>query len=111
MDIKFVYMTAGDIKEAEKIGKLLVEQRLAACVNIMDNMNSIYRWEGEIQNDREVVMIAKTTQACIPRLVDEVTSLHSYECPCIEVLSVTGGNAEFMKWIMGEVEKTGSSGR
>ncbi|MBC8393963.1 MAG: divalent-cation tolerance protein CutA [Deltaproteobacteria bacterium] len=62
MNTNLVYMTAGSKEEARKIGKALVTSRLAACVNIIDNMNSFYMWEGELQDDNEVVMLAKTTE-------------------------------------------------
>jgi periplasmic divalent cation tolerance protein len=83
MAINFIYMTAGNKAEAQKIGKALVESRLAACVNILDNMHSIYRWEEKIQQDSEVVLIAKTTDRRVSQLIDKVKSLHSYDCPCI----------------------------
>ena len=62
MNVNFIYMTAGSKDEAKKIGKELVISGLAACVNILDNMNSVYMWEGKVQVDTEVVMIAKTTE-------------------------------------------------
>jgi periplasmic divalent cation tolerance protein len=88
MPVNFIYMTAGSKTEAQKIGKALVESRLAACVNILDNMQSIYRWEEKIQEDAEVVLIAKTTDPLVPQLIDKVKSLHSYDCPCIVSLPV-----------------------
>ena len=103
MKINFIYMTVGDKEEAKKIGKALVTSRLAACVNILENMNSIYMWDGEIQDDREVVMIAKTTEERIPQLVEKVKSLHSYDCPCIVSLPVVKGHQPFLDWIAGEV--------
>ena len=103
MSVNFIYMTAGSKSEAQKIGKALVESRLAACVNILDNMQSIYRWEGELQQDSEVVLIAKTTDTLISQLIDKVKSLHSYECPCIVSLSVSGGYPPFLDWIQSEV--------
>lgn len=99
MGINFIYMTAGNKEEAKKIGKALVAAKLAACVNILDNMNSIYMWEGELQDDAEVVLIAKTTEACVPQLVEKVKSLHSYDCPCIVSLPVLGGHKPFLDWI------------
>jgi periplasmic divalent cation tolerance protein len=104
MDINFVYMTAGSKEEARKIGKELVMARLAACVNILDHMNSFYWWDGEIQDDTEVVMIAKTTAARVPDLVKKVKSLHSYDCPCVVSLPVAGGHPAFLDWIAGEVK-------
>jgi len=100
MKINFVYMTAGSKDEAKKIGKELVASRLAACVNILDNMNSFYLWEGEIQDDTEVVMIAKTTEDSIPELIEKVRSMHSYDCPCIVSLPVLGGYQPFLDWIV-----------
>ena len=100
MKTNFVYMTAGSKDEAQKIGKELVAARLAACVNILDNMNAIYLWQGEIQNDAEVVMIAKTTEDRIPQLIKKVESMHSYDCPCIVSLPVLGGYQPFLDWIV-----------
>ena len=103
MKINFIYMTVGSKEEARKIGKELVTTRLAACVNILDNMNSFYRWEGKIQDDTEVVMIAKTTEERVPDLIKKVKSLHSYDCPCIVSLPVAGGHQPFLDWIAGNV--------
>jgi periplasmic divalent cation tolerance protein len=105
MTVHFIYMTAASKAEARKIGKALVESRLAACVNILDNMQSIYRWEEKIQEDSEVVLIAKTTETLVPRLIDKVKSLHSYDCPCIVSLPVIDGYPPFLDWIKTEVEK------
>jgi len=104
MDINLVYMTAGSKDEAKTIGKQLVQSRLAACVNIIDHMNSVYMWEEEIQDDQEVILIAKTTRERVPELVEKVKSLHSYSCPCIVGLPVLGGNQAFLDWIADEVK-------
>ena len=103
MQIYFVYMTAGSKDEARSIGNALVSAKLAACVNIFDNMNSIYMWQGELQDDREVVLIAKTTAERTPALIEKVKALHSYDCPCIVTLPAAGGNPAFLEWIAGEV--------
>lgn len=105
MAINFIYMTAGSKAEAQKIGKALVESRLAACVNILDNMQSIYRWEQKIQEDSEVVLIAKTTEPLVSLLIDKVKSLHSYDCPCIVSLPVLDGYPPFLDWIHSEVKR------
>ena len=104
MGINFIYMTAGNKEEAQKVAKALVTSKLAACVNILDNMNSVYMWEGKIQEDTEVVLIAKTTQARVPELVEKVKSIHSYDCPCIVSLPVSGGHNPFLDWIAAEVK-------
>ena len=105
MAVNFIYMTAGSKTEAQKIGKALVESRLAACVNILDNMQSIYRWDEKIQEDSEVVLIAKSTETLVPQLIDKVKSLHSYDCPCIVSLPVLDGYPPFLDWVRTEVKK------
>ena len=105
MAVNFVYMTAGSKAEAQKIGNALVEGRLAACVNILDNMQSIYRWEERIQQDTEVVLIAKTTDTLVSVLIDKVKSLHSYDCPCIVSLPISNGYPPFLDWVHAEVKK------
>lgn len=104
MKVNFIYMTAGSREEARKIGKALVISRLAACVNILDNMNSLYMWQGKVQDDSEIVLIAKTTEDRVPQLIEKVKSLHSYECPCIVSIPVSGGNQAFLDWIAEEVK-------
>lgn len=100
MKINFVYMTAGSKDEARIIGKELVASRLAAAVNILDNINSFYRWNGEIHDDTEVVLIAKTTEDRIPELIEKVKSMHNYDCPCIVSLPVLGGHQPYLDWIV-----------
>jgi periplasmic divalent cation tolerance protein len=104
MEINFIYMTAADKAEARMIAGELVAAGLAACVNILEGMNSIYMWQGEIQEDSEVVLIAKTTRACVPQLVEKVNSLHSYDCPCIVSLPVSDGHRPFLDWVVAEVK-------
>jgi periplasmic divalent cation tolerance protein len=104
MNINLIYITAGNKVEARTLGRALVESKLAACVNIIDNMNSMYVWQGEIQDDKEVILIAKTTEAKVPELLEKVKALHSYDCPCILSIPVSGGNKEFMDWIANEVK-------
>jgi len=101
--IQFVYITAGDKTEARLIGKTLVESRLAACVNIIDQMTSLYRWEGRIQEDQEVILIAKTTGKNVPALKKKVKEMHSYDCPCIVCLPVAEGYEPFLEWIQEQV--------
>jgi periplasmic divalent cation tolerance protein len=103
MGIVWVYMTATDTAEARKIGKALVESDSAACVNIIDGMLSIYRWKGEVQEDREVVLIAKTTAEKTAQLKKKVVEIHSYDCPCILVFPVSDGHAPFLQWIEDQV--------
>lgn len=97
-----IYITAGDAEEARRIGKALVEARLAACVNLIEGMKSLYWWEGAVQEDAEVVMIAKTRAALVEPLTAKVLELHSYDCPCVVAVPITGGNPAFLEWIAGE---------
>lgn len=92
------------MEEAEIIGRNLVSRKLAACVNIIDNMKSIYHWEGKIENGDEVVLIAKTKEALVDELSENVKALHSYKCPCIVSMPISGGNPDFLNWIRNETK-------
>jgi len=102
MKTTLIYITTRTMDEARAIGKELVSKRLAACANIIDNMNSLYWWKGEIQEDREVILIAKTVESLVRELIDTVKSMHSYECPCIVSLPIIDGNPAFLAWIAQE---------
>ena len=95
----WVYMTVGSFEEAKSIGQILVGQNLAACVNLLENMTSIYNWEDKMEESQEVIMIAKTRKTLMPKLIKKVNSLHSYDCPCILELPIQGGNPNFLSWI------------
>ena len=103
------YMTAGSMEEAKDIGRMLVKQNLVACVNLLENMTSIYKWKEELEEDCEVVMIVKTRKSLMPQLIKTVTKHHSYECPCILELPIQGGNTEFLRWVATETEQTEES--
>ena len=102
MSACFIYVTASDSEEARRIGRALVEARLAACANVIDRVTSVYWWQGEVQEGDEAVLIAKTREDLVDDLTAKVKKLHSYECPCVVALPVTGGNAEFLDWIAAE---------
>lgn len=102
MSACFVYVTAPDKAAALKIGRALVDARLAACANVFDGMTSVYRWQGRVQEDSEAVLIAKTRDELVPALTAKVRALHSYECPCIVALPVVGGSQAFIDWIEAE---------
>jgi len=100
------YITAKDKAQALSIGRALVEERLAACVNVIDNMASIYRWEGEINEDHEAVLIAKTSAEKFEPLTERVKQLHTYTCPCVISIPITGGNKEYLDWLDESMKKT-----
>lgn len=93
------YVTAASLKEAKKIGKALVTEKLAACVNIIKGMESIYQWEGKIESGHEIVLILKSRAPLKPRITKRIKELHSYTCPCIVFLPINSGNPQFLKWI------------
>jgi periplasmic divalent cation tolerance protein len=101
----FVYITTSDKEQARSIGRVLVEEHLAACVNIIDGMESIYYWNNSICEDKEALLIAKTREDLLIELTQRVKSLHSYECPCIIALPIISGNQEYLNWIEASTRK------
>lgn len=97
-------MTAGSSEEAAQIGDVLVTEHLAACVNLIHGMTSIYRWEGKAQHESETVLIAKTTKERVSALTERVNEMHSYDCPCIVVVPIEGGNTDFLNWVSGQLK-------
>ncbi len=98
MEYCSVYITAGSEEEAAEIGRKLIEERLAACVNILP-VKSIYRWRDDIEQEAEVVMFIKTRATLAEKVTERVKSLHSYEVPCIVVLPIKQGNPDYLRWI------------
>lgn len=103
-NLRLVYITTSSKEEAQKIGRRLVEERLTACVNIIGEMESIYRWHDEIKQETECVLIAKTTYHNVSKLTARVKELHSYECPCIISVPISEqeGNRDYQKWLIQE---------
>ncbi len=97
-----IYATFPSLAEAERIGGALVEQGLAACVNILPGMVSIYVWKGVQHRDQEVAMLIKTRAALAERAMDAVAKLHPYEVPALVVLPFSGGGQPFLRWIAGQ---------
>ena len=90
-----VYMTMATLEEADRIGEMLVSERLAACVNILGEVQSKFWWEGKVQSEREVAMTAKTSPRQLDSLVARVHELHSYDCPCVVALPSLVGIPRF----------------
>lgn len=97
-----VYTTFPAIEAAEATARLLVEQRLVACANILPGMISVYRWAGELERGEEVAVLLKTTREKAEAVVAAVRALHPYEQPAILVLPVAGGDAGYLRWIADE---------
>ena len=102
MELRLVYVTAGSEDEAADLAQMLVAERLAACVNILGEIRSFYRWKDEVCDDRETAFLAKTTADKLDRLVERVKEQHSYECPCVVAMPIADGHADFLKWIAAE---------
>ena len=99
-----VLITAGSREEAARLAEMLVGARLAACVQIMPEMESVYRWQGEVKRDPEHLLLVKTTAACFAELEREVRALHSYETPEIIALPVTHASAPYLEWLTANVK-------
>jgi periplasmic divalent cation tolerance protein len=104
MEYRVAWITCGSMEEATRIGRTLVEARLAACVNIVPGMRSLYWWEGAVEVSDEVILVAKTTLARADELVAMVRAEHGYQVPCVLLLPVDGGNPAFLDWISRQVE-------
>jgi periplasmic divalent cation tolerance protein len=100
-----VHITASSRVEAEKIADALIEGKLAACVNMVPGVHSIYRWEGKVETADEVLLIAKTRADLFGPLSARVKALHSYSAPCIVALPIAAGDPAFFGWIVAETAK------
>jgi periplasmic divalent cation tolerance protein len=105
----FVYTTYPSLVEAERIGRALLERRLAACVNILPGMISHYWWQGTIERGEEVVMIVKTRASLAEGVRAAVKEMHSYMTPAILVLPIEGGEPGYIEWLMQETAAATSS--
>jgi periplasmic divalent cation tolerance protein len=99
MEALVVYVTAPSEEEAVKIGRTLVEERLAGCANIVSGVRSIYRWKGAIEDDQEVLMILKTRRELFEPLKRRVKELHSYTVPEVIGLPLAVGLDDYLKWL------------
>ncbi len=100
--LRLVLVTAPDAEAGARLGRALVDERLAACVNVVPGLRSIYRWEGEIQDDAEVLLLVKTRADRLENLTTRVRELHPYDVPEVLVLAVDGGSADYLDWVRAE---------
>ena len=101
-EVVALYVTCGSADEALKLGRALVEERLAACANVLAPHTAIYRWEGEVQQDAESGLLLKTRRDLVDRAAARIKALHSYTVPCVVALPILGGNPDFLAWIVAE---------
>ena len=99
MEALVVYITAPNEEEAAKIAKILVEECLAGCVNIVKDIRSIYSWQGKIEDEKEVLMIVKTRRKLFSALNAKVKELHSYTVPEVIAMPIIDGSEEYIKWL------------
>lgn len=104
MNFCLVYITTKNKKEAFKISQALVKGKLAACVNIISPINSIYRWKGKIEKAREALLIVKTKKSLANKIIKKIKSIHSYECPEIIFSPIVGGSEDYLEWMRKETK-------
>lgn len=105
MPAMFLYCTAPTRDEALRIAETLVEERLIACGNVIDGMESVYRWNGKVERAREAILIAKTDRRNVELVTARILELHSYETPAVVALPIEAGSAAYLAWV--ENESTG----
>ena len=98
-DAIIVFMTASNGEEAARLADMLVGAHLAACVQILPEMESVYRWQGKIERAAEILLLAKTTRSKFEELEREVRALHSYDTPEIIAVPVVAGSAPYLEWL------------
>jgi periplasmic divalent cation tolerance protein len=103
-DAIVVLMTAANGEEAARLADLLIGAHLAACVQILPEMESVYRWEGKIERQAEILLLAKTTRSKFAELEREIRALHSYETPEIIALPIVAGSAPYLQWLTDSVK-------
>jgi len=110
MEMVLAYLTAKDKDEAQALAQGLLEKRLVACVNIFEGMKSLYWWKGKIEESQEAVLVLKTRADKIEGLNEWVKKNHSYECPCVLILPIQGGNPDYLNWLNLELNSKSSEG-
>jgi len=105
MSYVIVLMTASSREEAVKIVRVLLEERLIACGNIVDSVCSLFWWEGEIEEEREVLVVMKSSEGFFKRLSERVAELHSYDVPEVLALPIVDGSPSYLEWLRGCLER------
>lgn len=104
-EVRIVFVTGPEAGSLETLGRSLVEERLAACVNVFTGISSVYRWEGEVQTDSEAIAMIKTTEDRVPALRKRVTDLHPYDVPEFLAVTVTEGSPAYLSWVRDSVRR------
>ncbi len=106
MELVWCYVTCASEGEAVRIGRTVVEERLAACANLLPGVTSIYRWQGRIETATEVALVLKTRAALVDALTARIKALHSYTVPCVVALPIRAGNPDYLAWLVAETCST-----
>jgi len=104
MEIRLLYIVTGSFEEAKSIGRELVDLKMAACVNILPKMISIYHWKNKVTEDEETILLVKTQKTRVQEIMKLVKSRHSYECPCLLSFAVETGLDAYLGWVKSETE-------
>lgn len=102
-DFIIILITAGSIDEAHQISRMLLEQKKVACVNIVPNISSLFWWQGKIDQENEVLLLAKTKKSKFPEIINLVKKVHSYDVPEVIALPIIAGNPDYLAWIEREI--------
>ena len=102
--VSVVMMTAPDEAVAVAITRTVVEEKLAACGNLIPKIRSIYRWEGEVCDDAEVLVLFKTAESCFEALKVRLIELHPYDCPEVVQIDVEGGSSDYLEWVLNQTK-------
>ena len=100
----WVYVPHNSKDKALEMGRILLDEKLIACVNIIDNMTSMYKWEGKIVEENEIILIIKTKEKLFEELQKRIENLHPYDCPCIIGLNIEKGNKPYMDWLFNQTK-------
>jgi len=101
-DAIIVYCTTSSMDEAKHIAEALVNEKLSACVSIIPNVTSVYRWEGKLCTDYEITLMIKSRQPKLDQIINKIKELHSYQVPEIIAAPILGGSTEYLEWLLTE---------
>jgi len=105
-----VLVTCPSVEEARRIARVLLEERLAACINIVPGLTSLFWWEGKLDEAQEALMIIKTRASLLPELTTRVRELHPYEVPEVVALPIVGGSEDYLSWVGEEARRGREAG-
>ncbi|WP_286243673.1 divalent-cation tolerance protein CutA [Methanobacterium ferruginis] len=94
-----VYITTSGVEESKKIATTLLEEKIVACANIIPKMESIYWWDGDLEEDVESILLVKTRSDLVDKVIDRVGEIHSYQTPCVLEIQIKTGSEDYLKWL------------